>query len=258
MRLTSLLLISAGLACGPDKTDGETTGTSTGTSTGEADTTAGASGVPTSDGPGEGSGDSSAGGTGTSETGEPGTSAATTGPGDGCGALQSRAQCEQDPACMAVVGEALDFAGCMPGQTFVACMPRMACDDSIQDVCQEEPGMEVYRLPNGCVPPGFEPCVPGDLPLCGASECEQLPQQGCLANPACTAILGAPHVEQDGEVCVDFGMQAFLACAQGDIACPPVIASVCPEGQPDMVFDTPSGCVPSGFMPCDAPAPECQ
>lgn len=252
MRLTaSVLLISAILACGPDKNESETTGSSTGASTGPGDSTS----VPTGDGPAGSSGDSSAGtGTGTGAT----ETTATTGPADGCEALQTRAQCEQDPECMAVVGEALDFAGCTPGQTFIACMPMMACDDNIQDVCQEEPGMEVYRLPNGCVPPGFEPCVPGDLPLCGDTTCEQLPQQGCLANPDCTAIMGARHVEQDGEFCVDFAMQEFLACMQGDVACPPVIASVCPEGQPDMVFDTGSGCIPPGFVACDMPAPDCE
>ena len=246
MRLTSLFLIlTAGLACGPDKNDTETTA-STGASTGGADTTGGETGVPT--------GDSSAGGTGTGETG----ATATTGPGDGCEALQTEAQCEQDPDCMAVVGQAFDFPGCMPGQTFIACMPMMMCDSNVLDICQEEPGQEVYRVPDGCVPPGFFPCTPGDFPLCGDSECEGLPEQGCLAAPDCTAILGAPHMEKDGEVCVDFGMQEFLACMQGDVACPPSIASVCPGGQPDMVFDTPSGCIPPGFMPCDMPAPACQ
>jgi hypothetical protein len=251
-----LLLLSTGLACGPDKSDTETTGGTTGASTGATDTTGGESGVPTGDGPTGSSGDSSAGGTGTG-TDATGTGT-TSGPVDGCEALQTQEQCEQDPDCMAVVGEAFDFAGCMPGQTFIACMPMMACDSNIQDICEEEPGMEVYRLPNGCVPPGFKACVPGDFPLCGDTACEQLPQQGCLANPDCTAIMGAPHIEQDGEACVDFAMQEFLACMQGDVACPPVIVSVCPEGQPNMVFDTGSGCIPPGFMPCDMPAPDCQ
>ena len=182
----------------------------------------------------------------------------TTGPGDGCEALLQQAQCEQDPDCMAVVGEAFDFVGCMPGQTFIACMPAMACDAVLTDICQDAPGQEVYRIPNGCIPPGFFGCGPGDLPMCGNfTECEQLPAQGCLANPECTAIMGAPHVEVNGETCVDFGAQEFLACAQGDLACPPVISTVCPEGQPGMVFDTPSGCIPAGFMSCDMFAPEC-
>jgi len=251
MRLTSLfILICVGLACGPDKTDTETDGTTTsgtatdGTTT-AARTTGGESGAPTTS---EETGE-------TGETG-PGT---TTGLGDGCEVFTQQAECEQDPDCMAVVGEAFDFAGCMPGQTFIACIPAMPCDSVITNICQDKPGQEVYKIPDGCIPPGFFGCGPADFPMCGDfTECEQLPQQGCIANPDCTAIMGAAHMDVGGEICVDFGAQVFLACAQGDLACPPVISTVCPEGQPDMVFDTPSGCIPAGFVPCDMPAPECQ
>lgn len=99
--------------------------------------------------------------------------------------------------------------------------------------------------------------MPADLTLCGDPGCEQLPEQACRANPECTPLLGAPHIEQDGEICADYGMQKFLACARGDAPCPPVVISVCPEGQPDMVFDTPGGCLPSGFNTCDMTAPDC-
>jgi len=270
MRLTSLALIfTAGLACGPDKNDTADASAATVVDTSDATgtaTTGGESGAPTTSG--DTSGDTSVGGTGSGsgetggtsagsesgETGEPGT----TGLGDGCEAFQTQAQCEQDPDCMAVVGQAFDFPGCMPGQTFIACMPAMPCDAVILDICQDDPGQEVYRLTDGCVPPGFFSCNPGDFPLCGDAGCEQLPEQGCFAAPNCTALTGAPHMEKDGEICVDFAAQEFLACVEGDLACPPVIATVCPEGQPEMVFDSPSGCIPPGFVPCDMPAPECQ
>lgn len=264
MRLTSLaLLFTTGLACGPDKndtetSDGSTAGTSAANTTGDATgspTTGGETEAPTTGG-GDGTGPATATGTGTGETGE--TGAGSTGEVDGCEVFQTQESCERDPNCMAVVGEAFEFAGCMPGQTFIACMPMMPCDAVITNICEQGTGEEVYRIPNGCVPPGFASCLPGDFPLCSDSQCEGLPEQGCFAAPNCTALTGAPHMEKDGEICVDFGMQEFLACAPGDLACPPSIATVCPEGQPGMVFDTPSGCIPPGFVACDMPAPECQ
>ncbi len=266
MRLTSLcLLLSAGLACGPEKNDSETAGESGSGASGSLTTTGKTSTQPTTS---ESSGDpvtgtASASGSETgSEAGETtgGSTGATTGASTGASeACESLAQepCEQDPSCMAIFGQALEFPGCTPGPSFLACMPAMACDSVLLTICQDAPGEQRYELANGCIAPGFSACDEV-LPLCGAGACEQLGEQGCVASPSCTPIHGAPHMEKDGQICVDFGAQVFLACETGDIACPPSITTVCPEGQPDMVFDSPSGCIPPGFVSCGAPAPDCQ
>lgn len=88
--------------------------------------------------------------------------------------------------------------------------------------------------------------------------CEGLDEAACLADPACMAHQGAPHVMQNGMVCVDYNAQQFLACGPAGPACPPVVITVCPIGQPDMAFDVGSGCTPPGYELCmDGPVPDC-
>lgn len=89
-------------------------------------------------------------------------------------------------------------------------------------------------------------------------DCESLDEPTCLAEPACTAHHGAPHVMQNGTVCADFKNPQFLACGAAGPPCPPAVITVCPIGQPITAFDVASGCVPPGYEVCmDGPVAEC-
>ena len=107
------------------------------------------------------------------------------------------------------------------------------------------------------IPPGFAACSVRDAPLCGSAEaCQSASEEECAAS-GCTPISGAPHVVEAGMACADFDAQVFLGCLEGGIACPPVVLTVCPEGQLDTAFDVSAGCLPPGHMQCDQPVPGC-
>mgnify|MGYP000653278655 CR=1 FL=1 len=193
----------------------------------------------------------------TSATGETGgSSPSETGLADGCEALDA-ATCKQDPDCMAQSGLVLEFEGCTPGQQFLACMDNIGCDDVLVTVCKDGTD-EVYQLPNGCVPPGFTPCDAAKEPCGGGGlKCAQFGEADCKAM-GCTPISGAPHVVQDGGMCADAMNPEFIGCLEPDAACPPVVATVCPEGQKMPSWDVPSGCIPAGFEACGMNLPECK
>ena len=242
MRLTSLALaLTALLACGP--TEPNTTDESTSASTTDTPNTSG-------DAPTTGDTPTTTGDTPViTTTTDPGS---TTAASDDCETL-GEAACTG--ACMPVLGHSYEFEGCSAAPVFLGCLPLTGCDDAPTDVCDVDDGT-AFRLPNGCIPPGFRACAPGGL-LCGAGDdCEALGEAQCAA-AGCTPISGAPHVMMGDAVCVDFEQPVFLGCLEGGIACPPSVPTVCPEGQPDMAFDVPSGCLPPGHIFCDAPAPAC-
>jgi hypothetical protein len=156
---------------------------------------------------------------------------------------------------MAIVGVQYALARCPPGPVFLACVPAIACDDALTTICMD--GSPAYQLPNGCIPPGFAACSVRDAPLCGSAEaCQSASEEECAAS-GCTPISGAPHVVEAGMACADFDAQVFLGCLEGGIACPPVVLTVCPEGQLDTAFDVSAGCLPPGHMQCDQPVPGC-
>lgn len=185
-----------------------------------------------------------------------GCAASSSGGGpDGCAALDE-AGCASTPVCQPQLGSAYDFVGCPAGPQFLGCIASdTACDTALTTVCRDGTD-EVYLHSDGCIPAGFSQCETS-LPLCGA--CDGLQEPACLADEACKGQYGAPHVEQGGEVCVDFAQPVFLACAAKDLACPPFVPTVCPEGDPETRFDVPSGCIPFGFEICEegAGTPEC-
>jgi hypothetical protein len=237
MRLRPALALTALLACGP--TEPNTTDESTSASTTDGPNTTGD--APSTD-------TSTTADTPTTGTTAPGSTTTS----DACEA-QAEAACTGE--CMPILGQNYEFEGCSVGPVFLGCIPLTACDDTLTDVCDVDSGA-AFQLPNGCIPPGFLPCAPGGL-LCGAGDnCEALGEAQCMA-AGCTPISGAPHVMMGDQVCVDFAQPVFLGCLVGGIACPPSVPTVCPEGQPDIAFDVPSGCLPPGHVVCDAPAPEC-
>jgi hypothetical protein len=192
--------------------------------------------------------------TGTSDgTAEPTTDATTSTDPPVCSTL-GEIECALAEHCMSIIGDPLNFPGCMPGPTFLSCSDVVPCDAVITTVCSVDSN-ESYQLQSGCIPPGFMQCEP-DLGPCGA-DCLGLDEQACLADDACVAFFGAPHTTKMGMECTDWNNQVFLACDVAGPACPPTITTVCPEDQPDTAFDT-GGCVPPGFVPCMGdPLPDC-
>lgn len=211
-----------------DTTATTTEGGSAGTTTGGSTTSAGSTG-PTTDGP---------------TTESPVCSDRPEG------------ECTADNGCMSIFGQPLDFPGCTPEPVFLFCNEEVPCDAVITTACKDGTD-EAYQLANGCIPPGFSTCDPG-LGPCGASACLGADERTCLADPACQAHVGAPHVTKMGVECSDFKNQVFVACGIAGPPCPPAVITACPEGQLDMAFDFASGCVPPGFVKCeDGPLAEC-
>ena len=127
-------------------------------------------------------------------------------------------------------------------------MPTVVCRDN---------SLEVYVLGDTCVPPDYTVCD-SMLPAC-PDACEGLGEGECAAAPGCVGHFGAPHLEQGDMTCVDYNNLEFLACDAAHPPCPPVVLTVCPQGQPDVAFDVGSGCVPPGFEVCgDEPVPDCR
>lgn len=174
--------------------------------------------------------------------------AADTGQDGECAGLTAEA-CAANPACMPVLGESELSDDCKPGPQFLGCLPVMPCDSVILTVCDEETD-EPFRLTDGCIPPGYVQCEGNGLPCGGGMGCEALGEADCEQN-GCTVVVGAPHVEVDGEVCADYGAFEFLGCLPADTTCPPVIGIVCPEGQDAPAWDVPSGCNVAGFESCE-------
>lgn len=147
----------------------------------------------------------------------------------------------------------------------------LACGPTEPNTTDESTSASTTDTPNtsGDAPTttGDTPTTTGDTPVvttttdpgsttAASDDCEALGEAQCAA-AGCTPISGAPHVMMGDAVCVDFEQPVFLGCLEGGIACPPSVPTVCPEGQPDMAFDVPSGCLPPGHIFCDAPAPAC-
>jgi hypothetical protein len=190
-------------------------------------------------------------------TSEPVGETETEGP-PGCEAIADEEACKA-ASCLPLYGVAYDFPGCSEGQVYLGCIEPQDCDDAETDVCREgAESEEAYKLKNGCYPAGFVPCEPSTDAFC--DQCEALDEAGCLAEPSeCQPIYGAPHVDVGGEVCVDFNAQEFLRCVANGGACPPFVPTICPIGQPDKPYDSPSGCIPSGYEMCEGGGtPECQ
>lgn len=173
------------------------------------------------------------------------TSGPTTGP-IGCTGLDELA-CADTLGCRPVLGVPFDFGGCAPNPAFLGCIDDVGCDDALTVVCRDN-SLEVYQLPDTCIPPGFSPCDT-DLPLC-EDACLGLDEQACLDDFACSGHYGAPHVMQNDMLCADYNNLEFLACQKLLPPCPPVVLTVCPIGQPDSAFEVASGCLPPGYENC--------
>jgi hypothetical protein len=187
-------------------------------------------------------------GTVTGSSGASGSGSTTEGPTGDCVGLDEAA-CTADPTCMPIHGTPYDVQPCPDDlKVYLGCMPQQGCDDGPATICTEPPGM-VYEVSSQCIPAGFALCAIDGAELCG-SACAGLPGPQCVHQGHCTAHLGAPHVVQDGEACVDLDNPQFLACEELLGECPPVVQTVCPQGQEDPVFDVGSGCIPPGFEPC--------
>lgn len=192
-------------------------------------------------------------------TGDPATSEGTTGtPLDACEPLDE-AGCLAAPECMARYGQQVLLGNCPEEpNTYLGCMVNTGCGEVETTVCSVGDPSLAYRMPDNCVPAGFEECEPGDVPLCTPSECPSLSEEACAADPTCKAIYGAPHIEQDKQICADFENQQFLGCDYDLGACPPFVPTVCPEGQPGPKFDVAAGCVPPGFEVCTGGVLSCE
>lgn len=246
MRLPLLLTLALAACEGGGKS---TTSSDSGTGT-DSTTESNSAGTTTGSDPSTSAATTS---TSPTTTTDPTTSTTTSTDPPVCSTL-NEIECALADHCMSIIGDPLGFPGCTPGPKFLFCNEIVTCDAVIVTVCQTD-GPESYQLQNGCIPPGFEPCEP-DLGPCGAA-CSGLDEQACQADPSCGPILGAPHTTKNGVQCSDFTNQTFLGCEPVEQACPPVITTICPEGQPDTAFDV-GGCVPAGFVTCgDGPLPEC-
>jgi hypothetical protein len=266
----SLLLF---VACkpGPGSDDGSTAGStgdssaagtdgmSTGGTAASEPTTGGASAETGGSNSNSGTTTGPTGDEGTSLASEPGSGGLTTGLGDGCEIFSGADACAQDPDCMAIVGVVQEFAGCTAGEQFLACVPAMPCDAVLTTVCRDGTD-EVYELADGCVPPGFSPCDgPGVACGGGTSTCADIVDEAACQAAGCGPIQGFPHTFEGDVECVDFDAPKFLGCFDPETPCPPVVLTVCPEGQKEPVFDVPSGCPPAGFEDCgDGGVPECK
>lgn len=191
------------------------------------------------------------------------TTGGATDPGDGetassgqaetgaidCAAL-TESECGAQAGCAPAFGVALEFPGCPEGQVYLGCDAALPCDTVLTTVCRDGSD-EAYKLPNSCVPPGFSACQ-NLLSVCG-TPCVDLDQESCEATAVCRAIFGNPHVDDgEGGTCVDDEDSVYLACDLFTGACPPVVHTVCPMGQPNVHFDVPSGCFPPFFLSCPA------
>lgn len=192
--------------------------------------------------------------TGTTTTGfEPTTALTIVTVGDQCYEF-AELHCDI-PGCRPVYGTPFDFPGCTPEPAFLGCIPEYACDDALTVVCRDN-SLEVYQIPDTCIPPDFSTCDTMLSP-CG-DDCVGLDETDCLMETGCSPHYGAPHMVQDDMVCADFNAPEFLACDKAHPPCPPTVLTVCPIGQPDTAFEVASGCLPPGFENCgDGATPEC-
>lgn len=169
----------------------------------------------------------------------------------------SEGACIASGGCIAYYGTAYDFPGCSEEPTYLGCSGAQDCDNAETTLCKDGTD-EIYKLSDACYIFGFTECEPeGFVPFCG--QCEALDETECLAEPTdCQPIYGAPHVDVGGETCADYDNKQFLRCIANGGACPPFIPVICPIGQPDEIFDSPSGCIPGGFTECgEAGTPSC-
>ncbi|WAS90488.1 hypothetical protein [Nannocystis punicea] len=158
--------------------------------------------------------------------------------------------------CMAYYGSAYEFPGCAQGLLFLGCSDPKECDHAEQTFCREGTE-EAYKLETTCAPPGYVECEPPGVAFC--DDCRSLDEAECLAEPVeCQPLYGAPHIVVDDQVCADYGDQEFMACQANGGACPPFIPVVCHPDMPEKVYDSPSGCIPSGWQECgEMGTPEC-
>lgn len=240
-RCTRAVLVALA-ACGPTSNATDSDSSSSGGSTTDTPATTG-----------DTAGSTSTGSTGSSTT----LTTSTSGHEDPLCLLVSGSQesCEAEPLCMAIIGTPLDFLGCTDEPAYLGCIDAGPCDSVVTTVC-ENGSDAAYRLPNGCIPPGFKAC-PSALPDCDPPTlCETLAEPDCAAQ-GCTPVFGAPHTFKNGVMCADYTAQMFLGCLDGMISCPPVVVAVCPDPLPEPVFDVATGCIPPGFTTCGDPLPEC-
>lgn len=157
--------------------------------------------------------------------------------------------CLASPGCMAYYGSAYEFPGCASGLQFLGCTDAIVCENDKHTVCREGTD-EAYELQGTtCEPPGFVQCEPPGVAFCDT--CGALDEAGCLAEPSeCQPLYGAPHIQTNGDVCADYTAMEFLACQANGGACPPSIPVVCDPDEPDQPYDSPSGCVPAGWVEC--------
>lgn len=177
--------------------------------------------------------------------------------GDGQGECEGldEAACAAAPSCWVLHGEAYAFESCPALPQYLGCKVDTGCSESPISVCRDGTD-EVYWRPDGCIPPGFSEC---ETPLARCGSCEALDEVACQDDgDLCNPLYGAPHILQQGELCVDFEQAVFLACAPIE-PCDPAASTVCPIGDPSMQFDVTSGCTPFGFQLCDGGGtPECK
>ncbi len=176
----------------------------------------------------------------------------TDGPAE-CEGLDEAA-CGATPGCWVLHGEAYAFEGCPALPQYLGCKVDTGCSEDEISVCRDGTD-EVYWRPDGCIPPGFSQC---ETPLARCGSCEALDEVTCQDDgDLCAPLYGAPHVLQDGEMCVDFEKGVFLACAPSE-PCEPWVPTVCPIGDPEPRFDVTSGCIPFGFEVCEGATQGCK
>ncbi|PCC74228.1 hypothetical protein SAMN02745121_04331 [Nannocystis exedens] len=158
------------------------------------------------------------------------------------------ADCEAS-GCMAYYGSAYEFPGCTSGLLFLGCSDPKDCEHDQHTFCREGTDEAYELIETTCEPPGYVQCEPPGVAFCDS--CESLTEAECLAEPAeCQPIYGAPHIETNGSVCADYTDMQFLICQANGGACPPFVPVVCDPDNPEQPYDSPSGCIPAGWVEC--------
>ncbi len=97
-------------------------------------------------------------------------------------------------------------------------------------------------------------CVGGDPKETANPECYDLDVASCADDPSCTTLDGREITVPDtgGATCYNVGSPEPLGCLPAGTGCTAVITLATPPGGGEPCYYFTSGCVPEGWVSCDA------